>query len=128
MATDRTDEETLREVQRALAVAATLDPVLAENLRRVVETPLGYEMSAEDLFGEGSSEPIVDTRAGRARAVCACLHLRLIGSRRAQLDAMKEGFQHAADLRPALQLFAPHELEALWLRQIWIEPEVRKRL
>lgn len=66
-------------------MAATLDPVLAENLRRVVETPLGSPMSAEDLFGEGSLEPIVDTRAGRARAVCECLHLRLIGKRRAQV-------------------------------------------
>ena len=121
-AADCTDEETLREVENALTVVATLDPVLAENLRRVVETPLGGEMSAEDLFGEGSAEPIVDTRPGRARAVCECLHWRLIGSRRMHLEAIKEGFLHAADLRPALQLFAPHELEALWLRQIWVDP------
>eukprot|EP01043_Picozoa_sp_COSAG02_P031969 COSAG02_NODE_2114_length_9799_cov_54.257423_1_plen_759_part_00 len=121
-ATDCTDEETLMEVESALTVVATLDPVLAENLRRVVETPLGGEMSAEDLFGEGSTEAILDTRSGRARAVCACLHLRLISSRRKQLEAMKEGFLHAADLRPALQLFAPRELEALLLRQIWINP------
>jgi len=35
---------------------------------------------------------------------------------------MKEGFKHAADLRPALQLFAAHELKALMIREIWIEP------
>lgn len=35
---------------------------------------------------------------------------------------MKEGFKHAADLRPALQLFAAHELKALMIREIWIKP------
>ena len=76
----------------------------------------------EDLCLGASSAVVVDTRAGRAAAVCSFVHERLIVKRRGALDAMKEGFCYAADLRTALQLFTTQELADRFMRQIWLEP------
>ena len=66
----------------------------------------------DDVLGFGGETLFVNTKPGRARAVCSYLHDRLIAKRRGTLDAMKEGFLWAADLRPALQLFSAAELAA----------------
>ena len=77
----------------------------------------------DDVLGFGGETLFVNTKPGRARAVCSYLHDRLIARRRGTLDAMKEGFLWAADLRPALQLFSAAELAATYLRQIWMDAE-----
>jgi hypothetical protein len=74
--------------------------------------------------GDGDVQ-IENTDGGRARFVCSYLHRRLIGCRRRQLEAIKDGFcrrHDEVDLRPALGLYTAQELANLYLRQVWIEP------
>ena len=105
------------EAEEALEHMKGLNPEVASSLKFFIERPLDADdQTMEDLSMGASTVVVVDTRAGRAAAVCSFLHERLIAKRRGALDAMKEGFRHAADLRAALQLFSTQELADRFVR------------
>ena len=121
------DRRALEEVERVLTVTSALDPELAESLRRMVTQPLDPEFSTgADMVDDSDGDVTIEnTEGGRARFVCSYLHGRLIGCRRRQLEAMKDGFcrrSDEADLRAALGLYTAQELADLYLRQVWIDP------